>query len=183
MKKDISKYYFDESLKDIPQYPSELLKYTDKLFRKYKTTENPADKVLIMGELGSYLRQLNKLDEAESILVESLKLIDLYQLGHKLETQQKIRLANVLQWKKEFKNSTQMFSEIIKSCRINKEINNYLPFALQHSGKNLFDQEKYNDALLCFNEALELRIKSNVPEDQINSTKLAIKITSEKIKF
>jgi hypothetical protein len=51
--------------------------------------------------------------------------------SEKYETQQKIRLAHVYQWKKDFIKSTKMFSDIIESCRKNPELNVYLSFALQ----------------------------------------------------
>lgn len=175
-------YHFDEDLRDVPTYPSDLLKHVEKLQQEYKFLKNPTDQIRVLGELGVYLRQLMKLDESERILEQALQLVNQYQLGIKLEAQQKIRLAHVFQWKKDFIKSTQMFSNIIEFCRNNTELNVYYTFALQHAGKNLFDQGQFKEALLHFNEALSLRIKNNYPQDQIDSTKLAIKGTRDKVK-
>lgn len=175
-------YHFDENLRDVPDCSNTLQKYVEILQQKYKHLKNPIDQIRAMGELGVYLRQLMKLNEAACIIEEALHLVNHHQLGIKLETQQKIRLAHVYQWQKDFIKSTQLFSDIIESCCQNTELNKYLSFAFQHSGKNLFDQGQYQEALLCFKEALDLRLKNNSPQDQIDSSKLAINVAKNKIK-
>lgn len=119
-------YYFDENLRDIPTHPNTLLEHIEKLQLEYKTLKNPIDQVRTLGELGVYLRQLMKLDESKNTLEQALQLVSHHHLGAKLETQQKIRLAHVYQWKKDFIRSTQMFSDIIHSCSNNSEMSTYL---------------------------------------------------------
>lgn len=174
-------YYFDENLRDIPTHPEQLKKYVEKLNLDIKSKDSPKDQVRIMGEMGVYLRQLMQLDEAEQILSKALELIETHCLGLKFETQQKIRLAHVYQWNKKFIDSNRLFSEVVQSCRNNPELSGYLAFALQHAGKNLFDQGKFADALSCFEEALQIRVQNNVPKDQIESTQLAIQVTKDRL--
>lgn len=174
-------YYFDENLRDIPSYPEDLKKHIETLRLEISKKKSPLDQVRLMGEIGVYLRQLLQLNEAEFFLTQALRTIEEHQLGIKYLTQQKIRLAHVFQWKKEFNKSSKLFSEAVASCRNNNELQNLLPFTLQHYGKDLFDQKKFKEALLCFNEALEIRLRQNAPIDQIESTKLAIKVSLEKM--
>ncbi len=176
-------YYFDENLRDIPLNPENLKTHVEDLWGKFKQQNSPTEQVRTLGEIGVYLRQLNELNEAENILSYALQLISQYNLGLKLETQLKIRIAHVYQWKKDFEKSTLMFSEVIQICRINNELDHFLAFALQHSGKNLFDQGYFQESLLYFDEALAVRLHKKAPDEQIESTRLAIKITKEKIKL
>ena len=134
-----------------------------------------------MGEIGVYLRQLKQLDEAEEVLHKALLLIETHLLGVKFEVQQKIRLVHVYQWKKRFKDSNNLLLETIQKCRELPEVSGYLAFALQHMGKNLFDQNRFDEALTHFEEALQLRIEQNSPVNQIDSTKLAIQVTIQRI--
>ena len=174
-------YYFDENLRDIPTHPEQLKKYVEKLKLDIKSKDSPKDQVRIMGEMGVYLRQLMQLNEAEQILSKALTLIETHSLGIKFEFQQKIRLAHVYQWQKRFAESSKLFSEVIHHCRNHPDLSVYLAFALQHAGKDLFDQGKLTDALLYFEEALQIRVQNNVPKDQIESTQLAVQVTKNRL--
>ncbi len=173
---------FDENLWDIPCDPNGLKEYTNELRQKLKSSITPIERVRTLGELGTYLRSLNDLVSAQNYLLEALELTKNNHLGIKLEVQQNIRLAHVLQWQKRYNESDFLFNKIISACRINSEANLYLDFALQHAGKNLFDQSRFSEALLCFEEAMKLRIQRNAPEDQIASTNFAINRTKTLIK-
>lgn len=174
-------YYFDENLRDIPTHPEHLKEYIEKLNLDIKSKDSPKDQVRIMGDIGVYLRQLMQLNEAEQVLSKALTLIETHSLGIKFEVQQKIRLAHVYQWQKRFAESSKLFSEVIQYCRNNTDLSGYLAFALQHAGKDLFDQGKLADALLYFEEALQIRVQNNVPKDQIESTELAVQVTKDRL--
>ena len=131
----------------------------------------------LLGELGVHLRTLGSLQEAEQVLREALQITEGHKLGLKWEMQQKIRLAHVLQWKREFMASDTLFNEVIAVCRSNSDVDMYLDFALQHAGKNFFDQNRLSEALAFFQEAMSIRMKRQAPQDQIESTALAIKRT------
>lgn len=169
----------DERLRDIPCDPEGLKQYIGELTESLKSATEPKSQVKLLGEIGVHLRSLEKLEEAGFKLQEALKIIEKNQLGIKLEMQQKIRWAHVLQWQGLFEDSNQLFHDIISVCRNDSEARIYLDFALQHSGKNLFEQKKYAEALAQFEEALKLRKDRSAPSDQIESTRFAIEITQK----
>ncbi len=90
---------------------------------------------------------------------------------------------HVLQWKKDFKGSGEFFKEVLQICRSNGDAEEYLDFALQYAGKNLFDQNKYSEALILFEETLIIRQHKKSPQDQIDSTLLAIQVTKTRLSF
>lgn len=170
-------FIFDENLRDVPCDPNGLREYTNELGSSLLSTIEPKKRARILGEIGVHLRCLGDLDSAEGRLLESLKIIKDNHLGVKQEVQQKIRLAHTLQWKKDFNQSNLLFDEVLTLCRSCKEAGDYLDFALQHAGKNFFDQGEYRKALGYFSEAMVLRNSRQAPSDQIESTALAINRT------
>lgn len=172
---------FNENLRDIPCDPTGLMQYTDELKKSLLTTTDPKKRVSLLGEIGVHLRSAGELDLAAKNILEALKIITENQLGIKWEIQQKIRLAHVVQWQKNFKESNILFDEIISTCRSNPDAGDYLDFGLQHAGKNFFDQSRFKEALILFEQALELRIAREAPKDQINSTSFAIERTKRKL--
>lgn len=172
-------FIFDQNLREIPKDPNGLMDHVENLKTVVLSLENPGERSAILGEIGLYLRILGELDEAEFYLLESLDLISEHGLGLKREVQQMIRLAHVLQWQKEFTESTRVFDQILEVCRQDEDAESYLSFALQHAGKNLFDQLRYEEALSLFEEALEIRTRQRAHADLLESTKLAIERTKE----
>jgi tetratricopeptide (TPR) repeat protein len=164
----------NDQLRDIPCDPVGLKQYISELNESLKTTTDKQAQVKLLGEMGVHLRSLGELESAKAKLLEALKIIQSNQLGIKYEIQQKIRLAHVLQWQSLFEESNALFQQIISVCRADELAKSYLDFALQHSGKNLFEQKRFVEALTQFEEAMQIRIKRNAPIDQIESTKLAI---------
>lgn len=171
--------FFDKNLRDIPVDLVALKQEVQKLHDFLPCITDPKTRVSTLGQIGVYLRRLEDLDAAESTLNEALKIISENNLGQALAVQQKIRLGHVLQWKKQFDKSNPLFLKVISECRENLELTQYLDFALQHSGKNLFDQKRFQEALTQFNEALILRQNRKAPLDQVESTELAIKETKK----
>lgn len=133
-----------------------------------------------MGELGHYLETLDELSEAERYLLSALDLIKSESLSQRLELQQQIRLAKVYQHQKRFEESDLLYAELIRKCGSSEQGSYFLPFALQHAGKSLFDQRRFSEALEHFEKALKIRLAMQAPEDQIESTKLAIEATKNR---
>jgi 2-polyprenyl-3-methyl-5-hydroxy-6-metoxy-1,4-benzoquinol methylase len=171
----------DENLRFVASDPTEVLNYIEFLKSELNGLTDFSSRVSHLGEIGVYLRVVDQFEEAEKYLVEALQLINSNELGILKEVQQKIRLAHVWQDKKEFVKSDALFNELIQTCRENKEAHHYLDFALQHTGKSSFDQGYYHSALSYFSEALEIRLRKNSPNDQIESTQKAIQVTQERM--
>lgn len=174
-------FVLNENLRFVPKDPSILQTHVEDLKKNLEQITEPKDRVSLFGEIGVYLRQLNSFQEAETYLQNALELIAQNNLGIAKEVQQKIRLAHVWQDMNAFNKSNTLFAEIIHVCRSNTEASPYLDFALQHAGKNEFDQGRYQSALAHFREALELRLLKNSAADQIESTRAAIQRTQELI--
>lgn len=172
----------EETLREVVQNSEEFNQYIENLRRKMKSVHEPSKKATLLGDIGACLRIAGRLDDAETCLLQALALIETHELGLKLEMQQKIRLAHIYQWQKNFSGSEDLFDEVVETCRQQKEADFYLPFALQHAGKNFFDQHKYRKALSCFEEALKLRTERASPDDQVESAQKALRATHKKLK-
>lgn len=170
---------FDEYLREVPTEVAVLSAHIEKLEQSLALISDPQKIVSTLGELGTLLRIQGDFEKAEDKIRSALKIIAENKLGLRFEIQQKIRLGHILQWKKQFAQSNDLFSEIISSCRTCIEAQIYLDFALQHAGKNLFDQMRFKEALQAFEEALQLRLERQAPPDQITSTQIAIQRTKE----
>lgn len=170
---------FDHDLRSVPEDVREVEKYIEHL--KERRSSDQMQDIRTDGEIGVYLRILGRLEEAESILTGSLKIIADKNLGIRLQVQQMLRLAHVFQDQKRFDQSNRLFNEALEICVTNDEAAGFFHFALQHAGKNLFDQGSYAAALKMFEEALLIRISSDAPNDQIESSKFAIEQTRKRL--
>lgn len=141
----------------------------------------PTEKVVLLSNLGEYLRILGDLSQAEKNLRLALSLNTDHNLGLAREVQIQLRLAIVMQHLGQYKECDINYDILIELCRRFPEANPYLDFALQHSGKSLFEQKKYKSALKRFQEALTLRESQKAPQDLVDSTRLAIKATLARI--
>ncbi|MGZ3775573.1 MAG: tetratricopeptide repeat protein [Pseudobdellovibrionaceae bacterium] len=150
------------------------MSYIAQLKDSLKTSKDLAERVNLQGEIGVYLRSLDQFVEAEAFLQEALQLIKENGLGVRKEIQSKIRLAHVFQEAKQFKKSDSLFCETLKICQTDSKAAPLLHFALQHAGKNEFDQGNLLPALQYFEEALSIRLRDSAPSDQRDSTQTAI---------
>ncbi len=173
-------FEYNDQLRAVPKDSRKFHKYIEVLSDSLSKV-NLKEKVTVLGELAVYLRINGSVDLAEEYLLEALSIIEKENLGRQKEVQQKIRLGHVLQFKRRFDESNKLFSEILKTCSKSSDLASYKAFALQHSGKNLFDQGRYREALILFQQALEIRLRDNVAEDQVDSTRSAIERTTELI--
>lgn len=171
-------FYLDENLRFRPQDLAHLNEFIQFQHDQLKTLTEPKELVRAMGELGVNLRSADRFNEAEAMLKKALEIAGEASLGVATEVQQKIRLAHVYQEQKNFNESDALFEECLELCRSEK-LDHYMHFALQHHGKNLFDQKRYVEALEFFERALKLRLAIKVSPDQIESTQRAIERTRE----
>jgi tetratricopeptide (TPR) repeat protein len=175
-------FFFDENLREVPADPIAFKTYIEELEMMLAHTTEMKSRVHLLGEIGVMYRTLGQLHRAEENIQHALQIVQDHHLGIKSEVQQKIRLAHVYQWQKRFSESDQLFSEVIALCRQDSMANDYLHFALQHAGKNLFDQGLYYEALKFFEEALKIRMQNKASQDQIDSTAEAILATQKRLK-
>lgn len=54
-------------------------------------------------------------------------------------------------------------------------------FAYQHAGRNHVDQHRFTAAVDAFRTALELRERHRAPEDQLESSRSALRATQRRI--
>jgi tetratricopeptide (TPR) repeat protein len=93
-----------------------------------------------------------------------------------------IRLAHVLHWKEDFDAADDLFSAALRSldnARMNADdrVPGLEAFTHQHLGKMRFDQGKIAIAQLHFEQALKIREEEDVPEDQLESSRQALRVT------
>ena len=172
----------NKDLRFVPKDRSVVEAYIESLEAKLLQVTDVDQRVSVQGEIAAYLNVLDRLESAEALLRDALTSIQREGLGIRREIQQKIRLAHVLQHKREFDKSTKMFEEILNICKSDSDAKVYLDFAYQHSGNNFFDQEKYDLALQAFTTALCLRQTKNAPLEQLDSTTAAIARTRQKMR-
>lgn len=174
-------FSLNEDLHEVATSPVALREHVRHLEESLIPTMFPTVKVSLLGELGVWNRILGDLEKAEMHLLQSLKLIEEHGLDLRFAIQQRIRLGTVLQWQRRFNQSNALFAELIDECTNLPEGSAYLAFALQHSGKNFFDQHRYQEALESFEAAAEIRSATSVAADQIQSTEFAIKETKKRL--
>lgn len=167
-------FVLNKDLRFIPKDPESLRLHIEGLKRDLERAQDLNKQVSLLGDIGVYLRSLDLFDEAESSIKKALQLIAENKMGISKEIQNKIRLAHVYQEKMDFKLSSSLFDEIIKTCRTSSEAESYLHFALQHAGKNCFDQGQYQKARDFFEETLKIRKAISAPQDQLESTQMAL---------
>jgi tetratricopeptide (TPR) repeat protein len=174
-------YTFDKNLREVPSNLQALYAHVRTLKDSLVSTLDTKDRVSLLGELGVWLRILGELQEAESVLKEALLIINKNNFGEHKVIQHKIRLAHVYQYQKRFDISNDLYLEIISSLRTKNDNQSYLAFALQHAGKNQFDQGFFLNALSMFEEALKIRQTINAPKDQVESTQFALEVVRSRI--
>ena len=174
-------FTIDDSLRDHANDPEALSQIVKELRSSLLQEKDATKRCELFGELGVALRVLEKPIEAEAALAASLKLVQSAKLGVRLETQQRIRFAHVLQWQRRFSEASALFDEVILACQEFPEAAPLLAFAHQHSGKNHFDQGKFKEALADFEKALALRLEQQAPADQIASSEHVIRIIKQKL--
>ena len=153
------------------------------------------------GERVIGLRMLGCLDEAEEIGWELLAaaggprcqadakgdaILPLNTLGPTL------RLAHVLHWQGRFREADVLFTAAISSARqiaaaavdgssVQETATTMSAFALQHLGKSRFDEDRLDEALHLFEQALAVRLRVTATDDQIASSRQAIAATRARL--
>ncbi len=167
---------------DYPENPEDVSNKIKELIIESENCNDIKKYVSLQGMVGVHQRTLMLLNESENTLRGVLEIISKENLSISLYAQNKIRLAHVYQWQRKFDKSNLAFEEIIGLCSSNEDASQYLHFAFQHHGRNLFDQKKYQEAFEKFECALKIRNEINAPEDQLQSTRAAIEVVKNLLK-
>lgn len=177
---EFPKFHFDADLKEVPDSIQELKSFCDSLIEKLKGTI-PLERQLRCYEfLGVAKRIQKELSEAEAYLLKAVSLSQSYSNPSRL-VQNLIRLANVYQWKGQFERAQVLFDQagaLIKENAISEVL---VAAYHQHLGKFYFDQGLFEDAQAEFEVALSIRIKISAPNDQIESSQLALETVETRI--
>ena len=148
-------YRFDDNLRELPEDRNDVQRAIA-WWRARLSQADSVQRVALLGYIGGYSRMLSALDEAEATLTEAVALAD--QLGDaRSALVNRIRLAHVYQWQRDFVRSNARFAEILQRCEDEPKAEFYLDFALQHAGKNQYDQNHLEAAQSLFERALVLR--------------------------
>lgn len=164
-------YHFNSRLREIPDNVVEFQKGID--FIKSKISQSDGiEKARLLSKLGVYQRIDVKLDESLDSLTRAYEIIQDYP-DLRLKCVNGLRIAQTLQFKKNFVEAENQYDRLEKECRADSQLKDLLDFVLQHSGKCQFDQKNYDGAIPCFTEAMELRMKKG-DEELIQSTQFAL---------
>ncbi len=177
---DLSSDINPTDLRDYATNVQDHLKATAVLQNHLIKIECNKARVKALGQLGSLLRRISKLDEARQCFEQAIEVVQSNNLNQKYLLTNSIRLAHTYQWLEKFDLSNALFSEVIKNCLDSSNLKLYLDYAYQHAGKNYFDQKSYELALSYFNKALKIRLKKGNPE-LVTSTKIAINACNQRI--
>jgi len=164
----------------VPDAPDDMARAVDYL-QTFLLSDDLDDRkrVEALGLLGVFLRMLGDLSSAEEVLVTAVDISS--QAGFDAATvANRIRLANVYQWKHQFELADAIFEAVIQQCERDPIVRKYLNFALQHYGKSLFDQRRYREAMDMFERALELR-QAGGDAKLIESTTIALLTTRSRL--
>lgn len=173
-------YDFDANLRETPHDRSAMERGVSWLARQILNVDTDAHAAArLKGMHGVYSRILGQLESAEESLNSAVALSQSI-LDARLVYINELRLAHVYQWQGRFELSTPMFEELLVRAEKDRHLGLLLDFAMQHAGKNAFDQGKYAEALSHFAGALALRRLKNDAR-LLHSTETAILVTRERI--
>jgi hypothetical protein len=163
--------YDPETLREI--YPDETALSARVAALQAELTDPPDEVAELMarGELVNLLRAADRLDEAREQAVEALdraRAVGTPAQQHLAE----LRLAQVVQWQGDYGTSNVMFGHLLARATDHGAV--IAAFTYHHAGKNFYDQGDYGRAEDLFAKALAIREELELPEDQIESSRLGL---------
>lgn len=137
-------------------------------------------KIQVLGQLGTFSRRINLIEDAKKYFSEAIELVNEHQLDRRFLIANSLRLAHTYHWGEDYKSAHTIFSEIILICQSEEKFYIFLDYAYQHFGKCLFDEKNYSTALNYFQMAMEIREEKG-DQSLIDSTLIAINATKDKL--
>jgi tetratricopeptide (TPR) repeat protein len=167
----IEPFYDPQTLREV--YPDDAA--VDARIAELRTElADPPDEVaelMARGELVGLLRGADRLDEARdaaSTALDRAREVGTPAQQHLAE----LGLAQVVQWQGDFGTSNVMFGHLLARATDYGAV--VAAFTYEHAGKNFYDQGDYTRAEELFAQALAIREELELPEDQIESSRLAL---------
>ncbi len=144
---------------------------------KHQSANNDKDHLTNVETLALALRITTQLTAAEKYQLEAVSL----STKPIKKIQNLTRLAIIYQWQERFNEAQKIYDEVRELIE-NNEVSEILLAAYhQHLGKLYFDQKKYDLSVKEFKKSFEIRTHTNAPIDQIESSRLALKMARSKI--
>lgn len=166
-------YEFGADLREIPKSPQDVAMAVRDLLQEAQAECDPSARAKLFGEIGGLQRMLRDLPGAEGSLSESLQLLEYSGAPRPRIVAAKIRLAHVYQWQGRFAEADQLFGNAEDESRGFDDNGLLLSFALQHFGKSLFDQERFDEAIKRFYDAMMIRVRLK-RDDLADSSRFAL---------
>jgi len=171
-------YSFDNHLHEVPSKVAEWESFINDLLETLKFEDDLSKKMQFIEYLGFANRVLKKLDHAEHYYKKALSISYLNSNNNKI-IQNLIRLAHVYQWRRDFDKSYALFDQAYNLINTIDCFESLKASFHQHLGKFYFDQQAFRLALVEFNLALKMRLRSKAVSDIIRSSQQAIDITNQ----
>jgi hypothetical protein len=163
--------YDAETLREVYADPDAVRARIAEVRHEIRIAPDEIAELLARGELVALLRGLGDLDDA---LDEGRRAADRADMAGTPPQQHlaRMRLAQVHHWRGEFAESNMLFTELLNGvAQFGPVIE---AFTRQHAGKNAYDQGLYSEAEIQFVFALTLRESFELPDDQIESSRIAL---------
>jgi phosphoglycolate phosphatase len=170
---------FNEDLRDLPISKEDTATAVEILQKEMAVELELSLKIKILGLLGTYQRQLGRLDQSQSCFLQAITLCEDIPQWNKNKTINLIRLGNTKHWMGQFQEAHAIFDRCVEQIHNDLELSEYLDFVFQHKAKCYFDENLFELALKYFYHSFLLRLKKNNIE-LIDSTLLAIETTKKR---
>lgn len=164
-------YRYNQDLREVLNSPGDVERACGLL--RESLQQSGVDQAKVFGQLGVYLRLLGKLEEAEYCLIKSVRTLESTKASASRVIAAWLRLAHVYQWQQRYAEAGAIFAATVEEARRLEDQGELESFALQHAGKNLFDQARYAEAQRFFEQALMIRERLN-NADLIQSSRVAV---------
>lgn len=176
-------FSYGDDLREVPEDSEQMRKGLDWLQDKVVELgpDDSKKAAVLLAQIGGYARIMGDFELSEKCYLDAIKAFEDLKASEQVFAT-KLRLAVTFQYQRKFSKSTEIYEKAIKIMRSSKSasVRNYLDFAIQHFGKQKFEQGFFSEALDYFMEAYELRIvKGDL--DLVASTEFAINKTKEKL--
>jgi tetratricopeptide (TPR) repeat protein len=172
-------YHYNSQLREVPDDPLAMRAACAVLASVLRSEDLPsADELQILGRIGPLYRILGELDLAESYLSRAVELAA--STGNReLLVSNKVRLAQVLQWRGRIAEADSMFLNCLAECEMEPELAPYMAAACHGYGRSLFEQGRYEEAAAQFKRALEI---GGAVEDSevVEASKLALRVAKQR---